>query len=264
MIPALPEGFHVAFRSYGSSVDHKVDLGRLTEVERAYVALFRNEPRRRASAAARVACRKILMQIGHTGWQVIPDEYGAPQLVTIPEGEAVSTASVSLTHRNGVAAALLSESQDTLAVGLDLERPQPSILRTLDDFYTKEEGQQIRALKPKDGVLLATRIWAAREAVLKILGLGFGATPQSVSIGVKSEYEGKAVVRGIEGLPETLAVELRFGFVEELVVCVGWIERQDLTALRACRPKPRRSFPWTNFKSRMFDQNKTQKIGVMA
>jgi phosphopantetheinyl transferase len=264
VITSLPEGFHMAFRSYGSSMDHKVDLGRLTEVERAYVALFRNEPRRRASAAARAACRKILHQIGHTGWQVIPDEHGAPHLVTIPEGEPVSTASVSLTHRNGVAAALLSETRDTLAVGLDLERPQPSILRTLDDFYTSEEAQQVRALKPKDGVLMATRIWAAREAVLKTLGLGFGATPQSVSIRVIDDQKGAAVVRGIEGLPERLSVELRFGYVEDLMACVAWIERQDLAELRACRPKPRRSFPWTNFKARMFDNNKTQKIGGMA
>jgi phosphopantetheinyl transferase len=262
MIPMLPEGFHLAFRSYGSAVDHKVDLGRLSEVERAYVALFPNEGRRRASAAARVACRKILHQIDCTQWQVIPDEHGAPSLVTIPEGEPVSIASVSLTHRNGVAAALLSETRDTLAVGLDLEHPQPSILRTLDDFYTTEEIQQVRSLRPKDAVLLATRIWAAREAVLKTLGLGFGASPQTVSVTIKDDTLGSAIVREKPGFFAEMCVELRFGFVEDLVACVAWIERQDVALIRANRPEPRRSFPWTNFKSRMFDKN--QPHGGMA
>ena len=264
MIPGLPDGFHIASRSYGSASDHKIDLEQLTDVERAYVSLFRNEPRRRASAAARAACRSILQQIGRVEWQVIPDEHGAPHFVTIPEGESVTTASVSLTHSEGLALALVSETRDILAVGLDLERPQPSILRTLDDFFTREEIAQIRALKPKDGVLLATRIWASREAVLKVLGTGFGATAQSVSIDVIDEGRGRAHVSAIDGLPQGLSLELRLSTIEGLIACVAWIENQDLKALRDARPEPRRSFPWTNFKTRMFHDNSKQTIGGLV
>ncbi len=244
----LPHTMRVAFHGYGSAEDHRADMARLRPTERKYVELFRNPERRQASAAARIAGHKVLDSLGCNQVSVLPDDHGAPEVLSIHDGAAVNNLGISLTHRKGVAAAVVSADPDSLAIGIDIEDPSPTLLKTLDDFFTDSEQAEIRALKPVHAVKRATAIWAAREATLKAIGLGFAVPARCVNIVLNDEMMGSSHVHGIEAFPSDIRAELRFGTIDGMTLCVAWITSHSMEQLRTLRPAPRRTFAWTGIQ----------------
>ena len=248
MTVQLPHTMRLAFHGYGSPEDHQVDMARLRPTERKYVELFRNPERRQASAAARIAGHKVLDSLGCNHVSVLPDDHGAPEVLSIHDGTTVETVGISLTHRKGGAAAVVSADPESLAIGIDIEDPNPSLLKTLDDFFTESEQSEIRALKPVHAVQRATAIWAAREATLKAIGLGFAVPARCVDVHIIDETTGTAKVHNIDEFPSDIQVELRFGTIDGMTLCVAWITSHSLQQLRNRRPSPRRTFAWTGIQ----------------
>jgi phosphopantetheinyl transferase len=246
----LPPTMKVAFHQYGSDAQFQADMKLLHPIEREYIMMFRNTERQRASAAARVACQMALERSYCRDIAVIPDDHGTPTALHTMTGAPLNYISVSLTHRNGVAGALVCTDGSGPALGLDLEKPGPSILKTMDDFFVPSERHEILQHDEAKSILVATQVWAAREATLKAAGLGFSVPANTVEVQNVSCDGGKAILRGVESEDSVLEVGLRFGEVEEMVTCVAWIPGRTTQEMRSHRPKPRRSFVWTGIKDK--------------
>lgn len=97
----------------------------------------------------------------------------APTLV-FPPGAALHLSSAS---RAGVAA--LAVGRDRL--GIDIEAVEPSFAPPWK-VLRREEQEWLRALASDERPLAFARLWAAKEAYLKALGIGFARPPESFAV----------------------------------------------------------------------------------
>lgn len=86
--------------------------------------------------------------------------------------------SLSISHRDGWAAAALAPA--SIGVGVDLERVEPRGEAFLDEWLRPEEAAAVRASDAP--ALLANLLWSARESALKVLRTGLRLDPRSVSV----------------------------------------------------------------------------------
>jgi 4'-phosphopantetheinyl transferase len=87
---------------------------------------------------------------------------------------------ISISHRSevGMAAAPLER---TARIGADLETIEPRDAALVRQFYTDGEAQIVEAAgKARDEIV--SRIWSAKEAVLKLLGLGLRIDTRGVQV----------------------------------------------------------------------------------
>jgi len=85
--------------------------------------------------------------------------------------------SVSISHTEGHALCAASPWRAPLGgrpqrVGIDLGRVEPRSRAFLDTFFTEEECAWLLAAVARERDIRANLIWCAKEAVLKVLGLG--------------------------------------------------------------------------------------------
>ncbi|HZP64572.1 MAG TPA: 4'-phosphopantetheinyl transferase superfamily protein [Terriglobales bacterium] len=122
--------------------------------------------------------------------EILATASGAPAVFV---DDVPVTTTISLTHREGLAACALA--LDRIALGCDLEAIEPHSAAFIRDYFTETEQEFIR---DGDSGLLATLLWSAKESALKALRVGLTADTRSVVISIdnnRSLTEAKAGVR---------------------------------------------------------------------
>jgi phosphopantetheinyl transferase len=69
-----------------------------------------------------------------------------------------------------------------VSVGIDLEAVEDRSSAFVQDFFTAEEASYVAALAETEQAAWVTRVWSAKEAVLKASGVGLRVDSRSVSI----------------------------------------------------------------------------------
>jgi len=89
-------------------------------------------------------------------------------------------ASVSLSHRNGLA--LCALAAPGMALGCDLELIEPRSDAFVADYFTNEEQALLAQASAADLPLLSTLLWSAKESALKALHEGLRLDTRSVKV----------------------------------------------------------------------------------
>jgi 4'-phosphopantetheinyl transferase len=102
---------------------------------------------------------------------------GAPKVYV---GHQPASVSVSLSHRDGVAAC--AAAQSTIALGCDLELIETRSDAFVGDYFTAEEQATIARAHASERDQLVTTLWSAKESALKALQVGLRVDTRSVGI----------------------------------------------------------------------------------
>jgi phosphopantetheinyl transferase len=92
---------------------------------------------------------------------------------------------ISISHRSEVGMAA-SPSERTARIGADLETVEPRDPALVRQFYTDAEAQVVEGAS-QDRDEIVSRIWSAKEAVLKLLGLGLRIDTRGVLVNLVAE-----------------------------------------------------------------------------
>jgi 4'-phosphopantetheinyl transferase len=142
-------------------------------------------PRRRAEwRAGRWAARKALATLrdaGATDVEILAGSDGAPEAWSADRRMAVN---VSISHRDGFAAAMAAPAG--VAAGCDLELVEPREASFAADWFTVAERAAVDEARSEERDQLVTLIWSAKEAVLKVLRKGLRLDTRQVEIAVAS------------------------------------------------------------------------------
>jgi 4'-phosphopantetheinyl transferase len=122
--------------------------------ERSLYEGFRTEERRQHWLSYRLLVRELTMP---DTYEVHYDNSGKPYL-------AGSLYHISVSHTEQLSAVILS---DCHAVGIDIERVRPRIIRVRDKFLSKAE---LDSITPGDEAGKLTLYWCAKEALYKLFG----------------------------------------------------------------------------------------------
>ncbi len=124
--------------------------------------------------------------------EILPDRHGCPRVrlpgTDLGDREVV----VSLTHSGAVAAALaaLVRSGHASGIGIDLEPVRPRAAGFLEAAFSAEEIELLHALPADRRDEWQLRLWCAREAAGKAVGLGIlpgPATPRILAVDPTTE-----------------------------------------------------------------------------
>lgn len=165
-------------------LDHPSGL--LSEAEKQLCRRLATEKRRIDWLSGRLAAKKALaprLNADPRRIEILNEPSGRPYC-THPEAPAIS-----LSHTQ--AGGLCAVSAGSEPIGADWETVAPRGPRVLE-FYVHPEEQMPRAVSD---ARLQTRLWAAKEAVLKLLGLGLGCDPRDVRILPSLKLHGPALAR---------------------------------------------------------------------
>jgi len=112
--------------------------------------------------------------------EILADDSGAPKAYVSRNPAAIS---ISLSHRDGVAACSLTQSIGPL--GCDLELIEARDEAFVQDYFTAEE--QVLIAQRVDGKRdqLVTTLWSAKESALKALRVGLRADTRSVEVSLQ-------------------------------------------------------------------------------
>jgi 4'-phosphopantetheinyl transferase len=197
----------------GSSVPHEDDW--LGPDEKKVLRGITLAKRRDEWRLGRYAAKKLVSSFVRSGAlsrvQVIAAEDGAPEAFI--EGKRLEV-SLSITHRDGVAACTLSS--DTV-VGCDLEAIEPRTSRFVADFFTERESRMAERSTGAERDLRVALTWSAKESALKVLRVGLRRDTRDVEV----EFEG--VERGESWQP----FEARLS-PEHRILRGWWCRRRDL------------------------------------
>jgi phosphopantetheinyl transferase len=128
------------------------------------------------SALRRETARRVIasqFSIPLDGVAIDHDERGRP-LLARPLGTGLH---LSLATRSGLVALALAHAP----VGVDVERIDPLLTPPLAILHT-DEREALLALPETARPLAFTRLWCAKEAYVKALGLGFARPPESFAV----------------------------------------------------------------------------------
>jgi 4'-phosphopantetheinyl transferase len=116
--------------------------------------------------------------------EIRPEPSGAP-LVFI-DGVAADV-SISLSHREGVAACVVGPSG--AAFGCDLEAIEPRSEAFIADYLTPEEQATVEKSPAFNQARVVALIWSAKESALKALRVGLRANTRCVSVDFADQPE---------------------------------------------------------------------------
>lgn len=129
--------------------------------------------------------------------EILADADGAPVAWARVEaarrrdaGERQALASVSVTHRDGRAAA--AAAPRTVRLGCDLERVEPRSEHFIRDYFTPAEAAAVLERTDRERQVLANLCWSAKEAVLKAARVGLRADTRTVAVCVPTSLEADA------------------------------------------------------------------------
>jgi 4'-phosphopantetheinyl transferase len=115
-------------------------------------------------------------------WQIIAADDGAPEVFL--DG-SVAPVAVSISHRAGWAAAVLSKNGKP--IGIDLELLEPRSERFVRDFFTDREVAAYLEATVEVRDAYAATVWSAKESILKCLRAGLRRDTRSVEVAVRGE-----------------------------------------------------------------------------
>jgi len=155
--------------------------------ERAVQAKLKLPKRRMEWRLGRLTAKRLLApEVGIERLdriQIIAAEDGAPEAFV--DGSLLP-ASLSISHRSGVAACVASESA---RVGCDLEVVELRSQRFVDDFFTERERQAIRGSHSSVRDRHVALTWSAKESALKLLRVGLRRDTRSVEVRIENPDE---------------------------------------------------------------------------
>ncbi|MEU9454242.1 beta-ketoacyl synthase N-terminal-like domain-containing protein [Streptomyces sp. NPDC048277] len=137
--------------------------------------------------AAKDAVRQWLWQHGEgpvypAELRIRNDELGRPYVVGV-HGRALPALDVSLAHRAEAAAAIVRPHTPGPGPGIDLEEVTERDPAAMEAVLGADELRLLRTLSTDDSVARwFTRFWAAKEAVAKAEGTGFGGRPRDFTV----------------------------------------------------------------------------------
>ena len=111
------------------------------------------------------------------GISIVPAATGAPVLSMYGEPMGIS---LSISHRDGRALAVISSQRTSL--GCDLEKVEPHTRAFVEHFFTPAEIEQVERSDATNLTTTATLIWSAKESVLKVLAVGLRVDTRCVSV----------------------------------------------------------------------------------
>ena len=156
----------------------------LSPREEKLLAGLGHVPRRRKWLMGRVAAKRLVEEMLGEGRvpdrniSVLNQPSGEPFVLI--EGKGGWGRAISISHRSavGMAAAPLDASA---RIGADVETIEPRDAALVRQFYTDGEAQIVEAAgEERDEIV--SRIWSAKEAVLKLLGLGLRIDTRGVLV----------------------------------------------------------------------------------
>ena len=155
----------------------------LSPREEKLLAGLGHVPRRRKWLMGRAAAKRLVCdllgenRVAEKKISVLNQPSGEPFVLI--EGQGGWGRAISISHRSevGLAAAPLDASA---RIGADIETIEPRDPALVRQFYTDCEAQVVDAAGTERDETVS-RIWSAKEAVLKLLGLGLRIDTRGVS-----------------------------------------------------------------------------------
>jgi 4'-phosphopantetheinyl transferase len=103
---------------------------------------------------------------------------GAPEVFLSDQPAGVT---ISLTHRNGIAACAVSLSAK-VALGCDLELVEPHTETFIADYFTEEEQGILSQISAENRFPLVCLLWSAKESALKAVREGLRLDTREMNI----------------------------------------------------------------------------------
>jgi phosphopantetheinyl transferase len=161
----------------------------LSPREEKLLAGLGHVPRRRKWLMGRAAAKRLVRtmlgegQVPEKKISVLNQPSGEPFVLI--EGKGGWDYPISISHRSEVGMAAVPLDR-TARIGADLETIEPRDPALVRQFYTDGEAQIVEAAGP-DRDEVVSRIWSAKEAVLKLLGLGLRIDTRGVVVNLAGE-----------------------------------------------------------------------------
>ncbi|MEM6730998.1 MAG: SDR family NAD(P)-dependent oxidoreductase, partial [Myxococcota bacterium] len=167
----------------------------LSPSERGRFQELKTRKRRLEWLAGRIAAKRLIREVHFSGEGAVvsypainvqSDALGAPVITII--GEETTEPRVSISHSDGVAAAMVAREAG-LAPGIDVEAVETRSDAFVRDYFTEAERGQIQGSPVRDRAV--TAIWAVKEAMMKSLGIGARVDFRQIEVTL-TEEDGKA------------------------------------------------------------------------
>jgi len=107
---------------------------------------------------------------------------GAPEVFV---HDAPARVSISLSHRDGIAACALGPPE--VKLGCDLETIEPRSDSFVEDYFTPEEQAAILHAPEAARCAQVALLWSAKESVLKVLRTGLRRSTRQLSVVLREE-----------------------------------------------------------------------------
>jgi phosphopantetheinyl transferase len=146
-------------------------------------------PRRRKWLLGRAAAKRLVRdmlgeaQVAEKKISVLNQPSGEPFVLI--EGKGGWGYPISISHRSEVGMAAVPVERSA-RIGADVETIEPRDPALVRQFYTDGEAQIVEAAGDARDEIVA-RIWSAKEAVLKLLGLGLRIDTRGVLVDLAGE-----------------------------------------------------------------------------
>jgi malonyl CoA-acyl carrier protein transacylase len=158
----------------------------LSPEEQAAFAKLKVDKRRFEWLSGRVAAKRLLREVrfhsegsivAPSAIVVMPDEWGAPKISVV--GENSSDIYLSISHAGGLAvAACVIDGQQRCGVDVEVVEKRADSFRR--DYFSKKEQAWVANKSNPD--LALTELWALKESVLKVLGIGARVDMRDVEV----------------------------------------------------------------------------------
>jgi phosphopantetheinyl transferase len=158
--------------------------GLLSPREEAILAGLSFLPRRRKWLLGRAAAKRLVRDmlageaVPSTSISVLNRPSGEPFVLLEGQGEWPNA--ISLSHRSEAGLAAVPESRGT-RIGADVETISPRDGALVRQFFTEREAALVAGSSDARDEIVA-RIWSAKEAVLKLWGLGLRLDTRTVEV----------------------------------------------------------------------------------
>jgi len=159
----------------------------LGDAELAAYQAFPSEKRRQDWLLGRWTAKRVVSRLaGHTrpaedylrNIQVLRTETGEPSVV-FPNRQGLPPVVLSISHAGGKCFVAATDDR-TCRIGVDLEPIEMRHHGLVRDFFTEAERETVHS-SPDDVTDLVTNlIWCAKEAALKVLGVGLSVSSFSI------------------------------------------------------------------------------------
>jgi 4'-phosphopantetheinyl transferase len=167
--------------------------GLLSDREEAILAGLTVLPRRRKWLLGRWAVKRLLGELsaerGMIGGaalldarvSILNDAAGVPFVER--EGEGRLPLSLSISHRGDLALAAVA-LQPGVSIGADLETIEPRDPALVRQFFCEAEAADVaKAGSERAADLVVARVWSAKEALLKAMGIGLRHDTRDIVVG---------------------------------------------------------------------------------